>query len=205
MYPAFGKIQRWNTPINITEKIDGTNGLVYVFDPTKNQDEKDLAPYHVTWAKVDDQEFGVAAGSRKRWLAPGNDNHEFAQWVSKNAEGLARLGYGCHYGEWWGSRINRGYGLVQQDRRFSLFNATRWADITLGEFGVRGLGVVPILWTGTGDDLEEGIEMVRSELFAVGSRAMPGYAFPEGFVINHEWSRSRFKVVLRGDEKKKVG
>ena len=31
---------------------------------------------------------------------------------------------GRHFGEWWGSGIQRGYGL--DEKTFSLFNAYRW-------------------------------------------------------------------------------
>ncbi len=32
-----------------------------------------------------------------------------------------------YFGEWWGSGVQRGYGLQKGDKRFSLFNVSRWA------------------------------------------------------------------------------
>ncbi|MGR6999960.1 hypothetical protein ACU686_20760 [Yinghuangia aomiensis] len=72
-------------------------------------------------------DFLIRAGSRSRWIHPGDDNYGFASWVRDNAEELAAgLGVGAHYGEWYGRRIQRGYGLT--DRAFALFNAARWYD-----------------------------------------------------------------------------
>ena len=50
----------------------------------------------------------------------------FARWVETNRERLITLlGPGLHFGEWWGSGIQRGYGLTKGDKRFSLFNVER--------------------------------------------------------------------------------
>lgn len=80
----------------ITEKIDGTNGIIHISD---NGD--------------------IRAGSRNRWLTPQSDNYGFCRWVYDNASELRKLGPGYHYGEWWGLGIQRGYGL--NEKRFSLF------------------------------------------------------------------------------------
>lgn len=70
----------------MTEKIDGTNGQI-VITP----------------------EGQVFAGSRNRYVEPGNDNYGFAQWVKSNEAALRDLlGPGRHYGEWWGAGIQRG-------------------------------------------------------------------------------------------------
>jgi hypothetical protein len=101
-FQPFGKIARLSRECVITEKIDGTNGLVYVNLDTGS----------------------VLAGSRNRWLVPGKtDNFGFASWVMAHAADLARLGHGYHYGEWWGVGIGRGYGLFE--RRFSLFHVAK--------------------------------------------------------------------------------
>lgn len=103
MTPEFQKfrpIPRHNRDIVITEKIDGTNAVVYVGEDC------------------------VLAGSRSRWITPDDDNFGFARWVQANAEALRGLGDGFHYGEWWGQGIQRGYGL--KEKRFSLFNVGRW-------------------------------------------------------------------------------
>jgi RNA ligase len=100
-FVEFPKIHRWSRPIIITEKIDGTNGLVHISTD------------------------GIAtAGSRNRWIAPENDNHGFARWVKEHEVELRELGPGYHYGEWWGQGIQRGYGL--KEKRWSLFNTSKW-------------------------------------------------------------------------------
>lgn len=100
-FKPFGKIPRLNREIIITEKLDGTNGLVHV-----------------------DAEGNVRAGSRNRWITPESDNFGFAKWVSQNQDELTTLGEGYHYGEWYGNGIQRTYGLP--DKRFALFNVSRW-------------------------------------------------------------------------------
>ena len=99
-FKSYTKIGRWSRPVVITEKLDGTNGLIYVNDTASD----------------------LRAGSRNRWLDPvnGNDNHGFGLWVILNKEELLGLGPGYHYGEWWGVGIGRKYGL--REKKFSLFN-----------------------------------------------------------------------------------
>mgnify|MGYP003395861794 CR=1 FL=1 len=89
-FTEFPKIPRWSRNIIITEKIDGTNGVVYV--------------------GVDGS---VLAGSRTRWIIPEQDNHGFAKWVKAHEIELRELGVGYHHGEWWGNGINRSYALGQ--------------------------------------------------------------------------------------------
>lgn len=174
-YPKFQKVARWNRDIIITEKIDGTNGLIYV-----------------------DQATGtVRAGSRNRWLSPASDNFGFAFWVKNNAVFLALLlGPGYHYGEWWGSGIQRGYGLKNGERRFSLFNVTRHKDTDFSS--VPGLGVVPILDEGL--MCEHCIHGVLDELEESGSMAVPRFNRPEGIVIFHTASNQLYKITLENDE-----
>ena len=102
-FHAFRKITRLHRECIATEKIDGTNGLVWVGD-----------------------DGTVRAGSRSRWITPEADNFGFARWVAEHAEELRALGIGYHYGEWWGAGIQRRYGL--DHKRFSLFNVSLWAD-----------------------------------------------------------------------------
>lgn len=103
-FQAFPSIPRLYRDCVITEKLDGTNALVYVGD-----------------------DGVVMAGSRSRWITPVEDNHGFARWVQEHEDELRTLGPGYHYGEWWGHGINkRQYGL--KEKRFSLFNTHRWAE-----------------------------------------------------------------------------
>jgi hypothetical protein len=166
-FEPYGKTPRWRSQVVVTEKIDGSNCFILVpEDPT----------------------LPVAVGSRNRWITPGKstDNFGFAGWVRDNEERLRRLGPGKHYGEWWGVGIGRGYGL--QERRWSLFQATRWAD----EEVWKGLDLpanvhrVPILTRreldprrGVEDPIREAIEKLENE----GSQAVPGYMKPEGVIV----------------------
>lgn len=100
-FQPWPKIPRRNKPVIVTEKIDGTNGIIHVAE-----------------------DGHIIAGSRSRWLIDGADNFGFAAWVKEHEEELRGLGVGYHYGEWYGQGIQRGYGLTE--RRFALFNVKRW-------------------------------------------------------------------------------
>lgn len=193
-YPAFGKIPRWYRDITITEKIDGTNGQIYIRREPVDE-PKDYVGVH-----TDERGphmgyyFMVSAGSRNRWLSPEKDNFGFAAWVYANAEALAEtLGEGHHYGEWWGQGIQRKYGL--QEKRFSLFNTHRWKDLDGTQ--VPGLHCVPVLDMRT--LTEKAIEQALDRLDETGSRAAPGFMNPEGIVIYHHASGNYFKSTLDGD------
>ena len=99
-FRKFDKIARLSREIVVTEKIDGTNGLIAIGE---------------------DGEFQV--GSRNQWITPEKDNAGFARWAYEHKDELMQLGKGFHYGEWWGQGIQRGYGL--DEKRFSLFNTSR--------------------------------------------------------------------------------
>lgn len=208
-YPAFNKIPRLYREITVTEKIDGTNGLVSVERHTLGSalehgdgfaELESIGGRFVVidGSEVDDageptHEFHVRPGSRNRWLTLEQDNAGFARWVGENAEGLAELGPGLHYGEWWGSGIQRRYG--QDHKRFSLFNAGRWEESTLPD--VPGLGVVPIMYQG---EFRQGaINMALDNLAFFGSRAAPGFMAPEGVVVYHSAGRHTYKVLLEND------
>lgn len=97
-FKPFTKIPRLYREIIITEKIDGTNAVVWV-----------------------DGDGDVLAGSRKRWLTESDDNAGFAAWVSAHAPEFAELGPTVLRGEWYGRGIQRNYRLT--DRRFAVFNS----------------------------------------------------------------------------------
>jgi hypothetical protein len=193
-YPAFRKIPRLYREVIVTEKIDGTNGLVHIEPCLMGEDGGLVAPLHA-FTVVDG--MAVSAGSRKRWLAPGKeDNFGFAGWVSDNAEDLVRvLGQGMHYGEWWGAGIQRRYGL--DHKRFSLFNTSRWTPGGLFEAGAPGeLDVVPVLEVGTGEWV---VEEALAKLRDVGSFAAPTFRNPEGVVVYHTAANAYFKATLDDD------
>ena len=179
-FRPFPKIPRLNREIIITEKIDGTNGVIHVAD-----------------------DLTVTAGSRNRWLTIEKDNFGFAKWVAENAEELAEgLGPGTHYGEWWGSGIQRGYGLVNGDKRFSLFNVGRWRDDQWDYVGPGCCTAVPIisrLDSVIGGHFEYGIEYALADLRRKGSYAALGYMNPEGIILYFTAARQYFKVTLEND------
>lgn len=168
-FPEFPKIPRLRRGCVITEKIDGTNASIFI-----------------------DDEGGIFAGSRTRWITPEADNFSFAAWVKENEEDLRNLGPGHHFGEWWGRGIQRGYGLLE--RRFSLFNTGRWGG---NNPPPKCCHVVPVIRGCSFGDVEvqETLDMLRTG----GSLAAPGFMKPEGIVIYHPASRGLFKVTLEGD------
>lgn len=184
MYPKFGKIPRLNRAAMITEKIDGTNGLVAVYGP----DEQ--VPEDATGVGVYGEYF-VAAGSRNRWITPTQDNHGFAAWVWEHAGELAQLGPGFHHGEWHGKGIQRGYGLP--DKRFALFNVRRYAETRPA-----CCGVVPVLGVAE-TDLSLAVGRALADLTLNGSRLNPGFKPAEGVVIFHTAAGQYFKATIEGD------
>jgi hypothetical protein len=180
-FPKFNKIPRLNRDIRVTEKIDGTNGLIWIGETVE-----DDGP----WFLLGDGCTYVRAGSRSRWLEPTKmlDNHHFATWVYEHAEDLAALGCGHHYGEWWGLGIQRGYGVT--DKRFSMFWEPRHGerpDI---------VGIVPTLYEGPWAEFDQAACL--ADLQTNGSRVAP-FMRPEGIVLEHLASGQRYKVTLEGD------
>lgn len=180
----FPKMPRLSREIIITEKIDGTNAIVFIGD---------------------DGEFLI--GSRSRWITPEEDNFGFARWATDNKEELTKLGPGYHFGEWWGSGIQRGYGLTKGEKRFSLFNTGRWLDaentypieFEVGkEMAPACSRVVPILYSGP--FREAAIIHALNNLSTHGSKASPGFNSPEGVVIYHTAARISFKKTILKDE-----
>jgi len=136
--------------------------------------------------------YSFAVQSRKRFITPDSDNFGFAKWAYDNETALWNtLGPGRHYGEWWGSGIQRGYGLTKGERRFSLFNTARWKDVDFS--AVQGLGVVPELFVG--EFSTENIDQAKAALLEFGSVASPGFDRPEGIVVYHTASKSLYKVT----------
>lgn len=189
-YPAFPKIPRLHRDVVITEKIDGTNAQVFI-EPHPGGD---LSPYDIAVGSNDGEVYRLRAGSRTRWITAQEDNHGFACWVYEHADELVELGPGHHYGEWWGQGINRGYGL--QEKRFSLFNTSRWSDLNTRP---ACCDVVPILAEGNAETLTLIVRDAINTLQTFGSFAAPGYDRPEGLVIYHTAANTLFKVTLEGD------
>jgi hypothetical protein len=208
------KIFRLNREIIVTEKIDGTNACVIVepligsyTDNVKyiTEDDQPLLECDGTGKEpgivvdVQGQKAVVAAQSRKRIISPGSDNFGFAQWVRYNAEKLANLlGFGYHFGEWYGSGIQRGYGLQNGEKRFMLFNVDRWSALPLV---VPGLEVATVLYRGNFDT--NYVDMCVSKLKRDGSYHVKGFDNPEGVVVYHTAGNTSFKVTCEKDEQHK--
>jgi len=175
-FESFQKISRANKSFGcvITEKLDGTNAQIVIEDGVI-----------------------IGVGSRSRWIKPGKDtdNFGFAGWVQANAEPLLGLGDGAHFGEWFGTGIQRTYGLTE--RRFALFNTGRWSDAAVRP---ACCDVVPVLYAG-----EFSRETVRDQMHSLkdfGSVMVPGFSDPEGIVIYLPGSRVLLKETFEYNEGK---
>lgn len=206
-FKGFPKIARLNRIITVTEKLDGTNAAVIIQEAEgdlniamENTPAGSVA-VATTGSGAPDFEgssvFYVAAQSRNRLITPEDDNFGFAKWVRSNAVALVDvLGEGYHFGEWWGSGIQRGYDLPKGEKRFSLFNTKRWSEDA--DWGIDGLSVVPVLYQGGYS--QAAIDYQINGLRSNGSVASPGFMDPEGIVVYHVAANQMFKVTLSGDE-----
>ncbi len=204
-FQSFNKIPRLKRDCIITEKIDGTNAQIYIvsksnFDTLTEQYAGDSVDAFLenNCLYVSKDNLLVFAGSRKRWLdcSSKNDNYGFAKWVKANAEELLKLGEGRHYGEWYGSGIQRRYGL--KEKRLALFNVAKWSDDSIRP---KCCEVVPVI--AECEFNTELIDGVLTHLKAYGSYAVEGFMNPEGVVIYHKASRKLFKLTCENDEKPK--
>jgi hypothetical protein len=161
----FPKIPRLYKDCAITEKIDGTNGVISI-----------------------NEHGDMFVGSRNKWLSETKDNFGFFRWAQSNKEELLKLGYGTHYGEWWGSGIQRGYNLPKGEKRFSLFNAHLWNEENIPSC----CHVVPTLHVGEFDTQK--IKEIMNSLKETGSLASPGFMDPEGIMIYHSAAGAYFKA-----------
>lgn len=169
-FKGFPKIARLSRDCIITEKIDGTNAQIYI-----------------------GQNGEFLVGSRNRWITPEDDNFGFSKWANEHKEELLQLGVGTHYGEWWGSGIQRGYGFTKGEKFFSLFNTTRYKMFIFPDC----CNVVPIIHEGmfTTQEVDEAIWGLKY----YGSAAAKGFMNPEGIIIYHRASNTMFKKTIEND------
>lgn len=177
-FAPFPKIPRSPGGCIITEKLDGTNASVFIGEP--------------------DTESEFLVGSRNRWITPEKDNYGFARWAYQHSDQLRLLGPGHHFGEWWGTGIQRGYHL--SEKRFWLFNTGRWSDPAVRP---ACCGCVPVLYAGKFSD--EAVDETMAKLRETGSIAAPGFMDPEGVVVFLPGSRYMFKRTYDGDKGKWQG
>jgi hypothetical protein len=200
VYPgfrSFKKIPRLSRDITITEKINGTNLVIYI-----------------------GEDYTFFVGSHNQWLWSTDpvglhqDNYGCVQWVKANLEELKKLGPGYHYGEFWGLGVQHGYGL--KEKRFSLFNTSRWCmyneepklisidpQTKIEKYQERSpqcCHIVPVLFKGI--FTTEIVEHHLNELKRLGSVAVPGYMKAEGVVIFHHAAGQYFKKTIEHDEGK---
>lgn len=184
---------RLSREVIISEKIDGTNACILITE-----------------------EGQMLTGSRTRWITPQDDNFGFSAWAHAHKDELMTLGVGRHFGEWWGSGIQRGYGLQKGEKRWSLFNVSRWclageipkristADpriVKMQDVLPACCHLVPVLRRGMFST--EMAESALHELRERGSLAAPGYKFPEGIVIFHIAANIGFKKTIERDNEYK--
>lgn len=208
-FSEFPKMARLSRECIITEKIDGTNAQVFI---TEDPDFND--PMLLVIMMLNDKPVGIYAGSRNRWITRENDNFGFATWVAENAKEIVKLGVGRHFGEWWGSGIQRGYGLEKGEKRFSLFNVQRWclhneqpqrietSDPRIEKYQdvlPSCCGLVPILSRGNFHSITFMVDRVMNKLQSEGSVASPGFMNPEGVVIFHLAGNVGFKKTIEKD------
>lgn len=180
-FESFNKIARLSRKCVVSEKIDGTNGQIAI-----------------------SEDGGLYVGSRNQWIyTPDggytNDPFGFARWALDHKDELVeQLGVGRHYGEWWGNGIQRGYGLPKGERRYSLFNTSRWSDETVRP---SCCGVVPVLYEGIFDTVV--IQDCLNRLKESGSAVAPGFMRPEGVVVFHAAANTLFKKTIEKDEESK--
>lgn len=190
-FKEFPKISRLSRECVITEKIDGTNASIFIGE---------------------NGEF--LTGSRTQWITPEKDNYGFSRWAHDHKEELMGLGLGHHFGEWWGSSCQRGYGLPKGEKRFSLFNTYRWAmagselksypclnptlPMKTQEYAPACCHVVPVLFEGI--FTTNAADTCLIELRDKGSIASPGFMNPEGIVIYHKAGNVLFKKTVDKDE-----
>jgi hypothetical protein len=172
IFEKFPAIKRLKRSCVISEKLDGTNAQIN-FDADGN----------------------ILCGSRKRAITPEDDNYCFAAWAYENQYKLfSILGEGRHYGEWWGSGIQRRYGM--EKKVFSLFNSGRWSESDL--VGVDQLSVVPVLYVG--EFTSGSVDEAMAKLKGCSVAANNGYSNPEGVVVYHSQIKQMFKVTFEHDE-----
>jgi hypothetical protein len=188
-FVPFNKIPRLHGACVVTEKIDGTNACV-------------------EFEKADGT-FRMAACSRNRrlvtvewredaepwplvsWEGKG-DNYGFGQWFLAHYLELRALGYGRHFGEWWGQGIQRRYGL--EEKRFSLFHHNPLKTLPAC------VSVVPTLEVLEAFSSSQ-LDMIMASLKVAGSQAAPGFMDPEGIVVFHERSGQLFKYTYEAGPK----
>lgn len=190
----FESIPRLSKPIFCSEKLHGVN-VGFHIDPETDQ---------------------VVAQSRKQLITLANDVNGFARWVHENADALReQLGYGLHFGEWFGPGVQKKHFTNMTEKRFSLFNTGRWTS-EFNEAVLAGADpddvdqlstvctksplchVVPLLAVAS-TPFDPKIMGLIEKLKAHGSYAAPGWMRPEGVVLYFTAADQYFKWFCEND------
>lgn len=212
-FQKFPSIPRYRKDIRIYEKADGTNACVAIHPFTNEDGTPNPVAYDAPKEDVildeANQPVHVYAQSRSKVITPGKstDNYGFAHYVRENQYSLyLSLGIGYHFGEWYGSGINRNYGL--DHKRFMLFNPDRYPGLKEEGFAPLNVDVAPLLYSGParygapGEPERDAVTDAMDALLHGGSRLVPGFMDPEGVVIFHTASRQLYKATFDYDEGK---
>lgn len=185
-FRGWGSTPRWHKGLTITEKIDGTNACIVIYNGE------------------------VKAQSRKRMITPDDDNAGFARWVYDNAGALMdTLGFGYHYGEWFGEGIQKN-PLGIEGKRFALFHATKYTEANGYELNkVDGLETVPLLFHGQADamtigDILQGLSTFGSKVRGAKTWIEEDTGFQisakaEGIIVWHKETQQKYKILLEDD------
>ena len=184
-FEPFRKIPRLHGLTTVTEKIDGTNACIE-YAPTETGYLMGACSRNRRLLTIEVSEH---FHDHPRVERHGSDNAGFGAWVLANHSALVRLGYGRHFGEWYGQGIQRGYGL--DHKRFALFREPKGG---LPDGLPANVGVVPVLAELETFSVTQ-IEAQYALLKLTGSVAVPGFINPEGLVALHERSGQLFKLT----------
>lgn len=186
-YPSFPSIERLeNLHCVITEKIDGTNGLIEYWI--------DSNPNHFPYCQV-------RFGSRNRYITTTDDNSGFANFFFSHKSRILEIIGNLEepptqsiriYGEWFGKGIQRGYGL---DQKYFMPFSSFWAEKMI-EAGIPNIKEPAILYTGK--FIEAEVDHQMGILKFDGSHVVPGYRNPEGIVIYFSHYNFRLKQTFTG-------
>lgn len=194
-FKAFPDIKKLSSAqFSITQKIHGTNAHVLIIPLPDNVEETEdwMRNGNYNSIEVNGKHFAIFAGSRTRYIVPGDDNYGFAAFVYANKqEFIEKLGPGRHDGEWAGLGINSGEGLAT--KTFVLFDFWKYPP-------ERPLPpqctVVPVLYAGKFDLAE--VDKAMEDLKTNGSKLCPGFMRPEGVVV--QINGVRYKKVFDAEE-----
>ena len=200
-YASFPSIERLeNIYCVISEKVDGTNSLIEINE---------------VFPVGEPKEIQVRFGSRNRYITFNNDNAGFANFfrhyearfkdvaadiILKELEVSGETLTECQeqyplriYGEWFGSGIQRGYGL--KDKFFMPFS-TFYAE-KLIEYQVPNIIKPNIMYTGK---FSQEIADICMQTLTNGSLVIPEFKRPEGIVIHFPKYNLRLKQTFEGSK-----